>query len=460
MDPRRLNQLITVFGAALKSGLLTPAAKTTAREIGEAAVSRPVQAAEKSLGLIGERAAAISGRAPSAYPESMRGLLGAGAVKAPIPRAATPAPLPRIGMNAPTQAVPLEGRQLDMLSGMNRLTYPAGTKTAEGFAVGGRTFNPADVMPEGQYTQRIRELARSKGVPEELFIQQMRNPGASLADEINFAEIPAQTGLLSKPLDFGVYQARNLMQQTGRNLADLIKANPRMAAAAAATAGAGGIGYGISRMAQGAPAAPVLPGRMGPTTADVSEGNVSDPMLKTTAQMIAEGMSSAPGISAQLEAPSYRGAERTAISTRGDADESVRAAKAQYIKPESALEKYYKQREAYANYPAHKAMIISTLQKQGVLDTPELVTWAGANPTLAYELYRKLPSQQVPQPTQVTITAPMGSNNANNSVGNSVSLGEGAIDLYNATQPSANLEINPIPTDIIGRLQQSVLLGR
>ena len=83
---------------------------------------------------------------------------------------------------AAPNSVPLDGRQLDMFSGFNRLTNPKGAVTAEGFKIGGTTFNPSDIMPEGIYTQRIRELARSKGVPEELFIEQMTRPGASLAE--------------------------------------------------------------------------------------------------------------------------------------------------------------------------------------------------------------------------------------------------------------------------------------
>lgn len=359
---------------------------------------------------------------------------------------------------------PLEGRQLDMFKGFNRLTYPAGTKTAEGIKVGGRTYNPADVMPEGAYTQRIRELARSKGVPEELFIEQMRRPGPSLADEIDFASIPSQTGLFSGPAEFGAYQARNLLRQTGVNLADLIKANPRLSAAIAGGAGLGLAGYGVSQMVPGAPQAPVLPG---PTTGGIEMGlgPNADPTSRTLAQLIAENMAMGPGTVSELGTPQYTGAERTPIITRGDADEALNAAKSQYIKPTSALDKYYRQRDVYANYPAHKSMIIGELQKQGVLDTPELVTWAGANPSLAYELYRKLPSQQSIQPKEVVTTTPIGTDLEKAAIGNSVNEAlsavngqVGASDLSNVTTANTNLKISPMPTDIVGFIQRALLL--
>lgn len=417
------------------------------------------EAIQKSVGLLGTRTAPAT-RAPSAYPESVRGLLGAGAVKARVPSATTPAPLPRVGMNAP---VGYEGRQLDMLSGMNRLTYPAGTRTAEGFAVGGRTYNPADVMPEGDYTQRIRELARSKGVPEELFMEQMLRPGKSLAEEVNLSNVPSQTGLFAKPGEFGMYQARNLVRQNVGNLAELVKSNPRLAAALGASAGVGAVGYGMSQMGSGAPSAPVLPDPMGPKTADVNSGNVSDPLSKTPAQIIAESMATGPGTAAPLEAPKYTGVGRSTYSTPGDRDESLNAAKQQYIKPQTPLQKYYAQREAYANYPAHKTMIISELQKQGVLDTPELMTWAGANPELAYELYRKLPSQQSIQPKEVVTTTPIGTNLDKAAIGNSInaalsSVGGqvGASDIAGVTTANTNLKINPMPTDLVGYIQRAL----
>lgn len=362
---------------------------------------------------------------------------------------------------------PLEGKQLDMFSGFNRLTYPAGTKTAEGIKVGGRTYNPADVMPEGAYTQRIRELARSKGIPEDLFIQQMRRPGPSLADEIDFANIPAQTGLFAGPAEFGVYQARNLLRQTGVNLADLIKANPRLSAAlgaGGAAAGLGLIGYGASQSIPSAPQAPVLPG---PTTGDIETGlgPNADPTSRTLAQLIAESMATGTGSLDGLATPQYMGAERTPIVTRGDANEALNAAKSQYIRPTPALEKYYKQRDVYANYPAHKAMIIGELQKQGVLDTPELVTWAGANPSLAYELYRKLPSQQSIQPKEVVTTTPIGTDLEKAAIGNSINEAlssvngqVGASDLSNVTTANSNLKISALPTDIVGFIQRALLL--
>lgn len=247
--------------------------------------------------------------------------------------------------------------------------------------------------------------------------------------------------------------------------------------AAAGLLGAGAIGFGLGRMGgTTTPAAPELPGPMGPTTANPEVGLASDPQVAqqqqmTAAQAIAASM--APSARAVIPEATYTGAGGQPIMTTRGEDEALTSAKQQYAKPQKGISKYYAEREAYAKYPAYKAEIISELQKRGVLDTPELLTWAGANPTLAYELLRKatgsntLPSQQVPQPTQVTTTTSMGSNTMNNMIGNSAYLSEsliggkaGASDLAGVTTATTNLEINPIPTDIIGRLQQSVLLGR
>lgn len=374
----------------------------------------------------------------------------------------------RTAAGVPEAPVPLEGRQLDLFSGFNRLTYPKGATTAEGTRVGGMTFNPADVMPEGQYTQRIRDLARERGIPEELFVQQMRNPGASLADEVDLASIPRGTGFFSGPVDFGVYQARNLLGNKLANLSELIKANPALAAGAAAGATGLGLGtYALTRPSD--PTASEAPTQtpMGPTTETVDAGGlVNDPQAaqqrqQTLAQVLAVQQS--PAARAQIAPPTYRGADgQTVITTRGE-DEALTAAKQQYAKPEKqgSLSKYYTQREAYANFPAYKQEIVSELTKRNILDTPELVQWAQANPTLAYELLRKatgsatLPSQQTPQASQLKVGTPLGTNTSNNAFGyaaaagqNAVSNSQGAAELKDAVRPQMYQSIEPVDPNL------------
>lgn len=220
------------------------------------------------------------------------------------------------------------------------------------------------------------------------------------------------------------------------------------------------------------PSAPETPLQtpMGPTTESADAGGlVNDPEAAqnrqiNAAQQIAESMS--PSARASIAPAQYRGAEgQTVITTRGE-DEALRSAKQQYVKPQDKMREYYAQREKYANFPAYKTEIISELTKRGVLDTPELVAWAGANPGLAYELLRKatgsntLPSQQVPQQTQKVITAPAGSNNANNMIGNitataeaSVDGTQGASELRNFTTPQFADEIKQLNPALIYALQ-------
>lgn len=209
---------------------------------------------------------------------------------------------------------------------------------------------------------------------------------------------------------------------------------------------------------------------MGPTTesADVG-GLVNDPQAAqnrqaNTAQQIAESMT--PSARANIPAPTYRGAEgQTVITTRGE-DEALRAAKQQYTKPQAQLREYYAQRERYAGFPANKAEIVSELTKRGVLDSPQLVAWASSNPELAYELLRKatgsntLPSQQIPQQTQKVITAPAGSNNANNIIGNTSAASQaavdgtqGASDLRSFTTPQITDEVRGLDPALIYALQ-------
>jgi len=495
INPKLLN-VLRVFGSGLvKSGILKPAS-TAAREVGEMS------------GLIGSRQT-MRAVSPSQLPEVVRGLVGkvqpsslrpefqniveAAAQKtaASMPKTAAPGIRglsPLITNRTPVQGprvpplqgpnpvegfrVPLQGEQLDMFSGFNRLTNPKGAVTAEGTKIGGVTFNPADVMPEGVYTQRIRELARSKGIPEELFIEQMRRPGASLSEAVDFASIPSQTGLFAKPAEFGMYQARNLIKNNMTNLVELVRNNPRLAAGLGIAIGGAGTAYGISEFIGGDAGAPEIPLRtpMGPTTesADVG-GLINDPQAvknrqTNIAQQIAESMT--PSARANIPTPTYRGAEgQTVITTRGE-DEALRAAKQQYTKPQAQLREYYAQRERYAGFPANKAEIVSELTKRGVLDSPQLVAWASSNPELAYELLRKatgsntLPSQQLPQQTQKVITAPAGSNNANNIIGNTSAASQaavdgtqGASDLRSFTTPQITDEVRGLDPALIYALQ-------
>lgn len=368
--------------------------------------------------------------------------------------------------------VPLDGRQLDLFSGFNRLTNPKGAVTAEGFKIGGTTFNPADVMPEGVYTQRIRELARSKGIPEELFIEQMKRPGQSLAEVVDFTAGQPGTGLFSGPVEFGMYQARNLMRNNMGNLAELVRSNPRLAAGLGIGGGIAATAYGASQLTGQEAAAPETPLQtpMGPTSESVDAGGpVNDPQaaqnrrINAAQQMAAEMDAAARAV---LPRADYTGADgQTRITTRGE-NEALTAAKQQYTKPQQQLQQYMKQREAYAKFPAHAAEIVSELSKRGVLDTPELVTWAQSNPTLAYELLRKatgsnvLPSQQVPQQTQKTIMAPAGSNNANNMIGNTAATSDalvggsqGASDLRNFTEGRLVDEIRQLDPALIYAIQ-------
>lgn len=371
----------------------------------------------------------------------------------------------RTPAGVPEAPVPLDGRQLDLFSGFNRLTYPKGTVTAEGTKVGGLTYNPADVMPEGESTRFVRELARQKGIDEELALQQMRNPGPSLADEMyGGGEIPRGTGFFSGPTKFGVYQARNLLGSKLADLAQVARENPDLIAGGAA--GLAGLGLGTYALTRpSTPAAPETPAEtpMGPTTETVDAGGlINDPeaaqnRIRAIQQIAA---SQEPGARAQLETPTYRGADgQTVIVTRGE-NEALRSAKQQYAKPsqgQEALQKYYRQRQAYATYPQYREEVISELTKRNVLDTPELVTWAKSNPTLAYELLRKatgsttLPSQQSAQVKQAVIGTPLGTNTANNAVGNASAAGlnaatgtQAASELTDATRPQVYEQIQAL----------------
>jgi hypothetical protein len=285
--------------------------------------------------------------------------------------------------------------------------------------------------------------------------------------------LPISTQIASRLSD----APRNLLGSTIRNLSEFVRENPLETVAIGSTAlGAGGLlAYAMQQQrGQQNLAAPeaALETPMGPTTESADAGNlINDPQAAANRQArIAREMADAMDPSARARAtmpkPVYRGAEgQTVIITPGR-DEALTAAKQQYTKPQRELQDYYKQREAYAGFPANKAEVISELTKRGVLDSPQLVAWAGANPELAYELLRKatgsntLPSQQVPQETQKVITTPAGSNNANNMIGNTSATAEaavlgtqGASDLKNFTEPQLNDEIRSLSPALIYALQ-------
>ena len=510
---RRLELILKVFGAGLvKSGMLKPT-QTVARGGAEVA--------EKGLqGLIGSRQA-ISAPRPKQLPSSVQNLLGrvdpstlrpefrdivetaAARQAASLPATAAPgikglSPLitnrtpvagpvpPPLQGPSPAQGfrAPLQGQQLDMFSGFNRLTYPKGAATAEGIKLGGTTFNPADVQSARQGTEFIQSLRTRGGAPflstapvdEETLLreslQQTFRPMASVADELYSQAIPRTTGLFSGPIEFGTYQARNLIRNNVGNLAELVRNNPRLSALAGLSAVSGAAGLGLYATAPQAPdlTAPETPveSAMGPASESVDAGGlINDPVAAQNRRInAAREIAANMGAGAPMPKPVYRGADgQTVITTRGE-DEALTAAKQQYAKPQRELRDYYKQREAYAGFPAHKAEVISELTKRGVLDSPQLVAWAGANPELAYELLRKatgsnlLPSQQVPQETQKVITAPAGSNNANNMIGNTSATAEaavagtqGASDLKNFTEPQLSDEIRTLNPALIYALQ-------
>jgi hypothetical protein len=466
-----------VTGATLRKAAQKPAGifKAPVAEAGERAV-------QGTYRLGREAAQKAAPKAQEVLEQTIRAVAPARRAEPPVMGVFTPPASPavrsvveaapdiaRTPTGAPEAPVPLDGRQLDLFSGFNRLTYPKGTVTAEGTKVGGLTYNPADVMPEGESTQFVRELARKYGIDEDLALQQMRNPGPSLADEMYGQEIPRGTGLFSSPTRFGVYQARNLIGSKVADLAQLARENPDLVAGGAA--GLAGLGLGTYALTRpSSPAAPETPAEtpMGPTTETVDAGGlINDPEAAQNRIRAIQQVAAAqePGARAQLETPTYRGADgQTVIVTRGE-NEALRSAKQQYAKPsqgQEALQKYYRQRQAYATYPQYREEVISELTKRNVLDTPELVTWAKSNPTLAYELLRKatgsttLPSQQSAQVKQTVIGTPMGTNTTNNAVGNATAAGlnaatgtQAASELTDATRPQVYEQIQPLDPRLI-----------
>ena len=389
-------------------------------------------------------------------------------VAPPAPAASAPA-----APQAAENFVPLEGRQMDLFSGFNRLRYPAGTTTAEGFKVGGLTYNPADIPGERQGTEFIRGLQTrggkpflaSSGIDEDLLLQeslkQTMRPGASVADELYGSAIPRGTGLMSGPIDFGVYQARNLLKNNLGNIAELVRNNPALAAGLGTT-GLTALGItGYNLLTNDAAPETQTPRTLGPVSESVDAGGlINDPQAKQERQQeavrrLAVEMDAAAR--AVIPPAQYRGADgQTVITTRGR-NEALTAAKQQYTKPQKALRDYYSGREAYAQFPANKAEIVSELTKRNILDTPELQTWARSNPTLAYELLRKatgsnvLPSQQMPQQTTMVIGSQMGDDLVKNAAGNAAYAAEaadksaGASDIEDATRFIPRPKVNYVP---------------
>jgi hypothetical protein len=373
-----------------------------------------------------------------------------------------------------------------MFSGFNRLINRAGAQSAEGAAIGGKTFDPYAALPEGASTQALRDyFERTAGslpadvTPELLLRQSVRqgvNPAPNLADELYSSAIPQGTGFFSGPVNFGTYQLRNLMANKMVDLGDLVKANPKLAAAIAG--GTGLTAGSIAALTSGSsdPSAPTAPAEtpMGPTTESIDAGGlINDPeasqnRIENSARQLAEQLD--PSLAATLPAPQYTGAGgQTNIVTRGE-NEALTAAKQQYAKPGNKLANWYRQREEFANYPKYKEEIVSELTQRGVLDTPELQTWARSNPELAYELLKKatgsnlLPSQQTPQLKQQVMTAPAGSNPTNNTLGYAsadaqfaVSGNPGAADIREFARPNINEQIVPMDPATIYALSGQVI---
>lgn len=405
---------------------------------------------------------------PAAASQRAAEMRAAQAVSAP-----PAAPVPSSAPVASPNLVPLEGRQLDMFSGMNRLRYPAGTVTAEGTKVGGLTYNPADVFPEGAYTQRIRELARSKGIPEDLFIEQMQKPGESLAATVDFAGIQPQTGLFAKPLEFATYQFRNAMSPVVGDIGSYLRnvvTDPKALAALGIT-GVGTAGIGAYLQAQqnqaGSPGqqltnAEAFPPATPPIMGDVNAGEKLQAAVDSSAppRRLAGG---ALGDSKRSIA-GQAGSGQVVIS-QNDQDSNYRQALANAlvnapVAPSDSTYKqiadYYKARQQYAARPE----TVADLARQAAAlpgAAPETYKWATYNPTLAYEMIQRAKarpdlSQQTPQVGGVTVGAQMGDNPSNNFVGNVQAAGSavtdrssGAADLEDATRPLIRPTLNRVP---------------
>lgn len=497
LDPR-FQQILKIFGAGLlKSGILKPG-QTALREGAEALTSAPALKAVQGelLTRTGAAQKFAGGNKPfirtTPVEEAYR-------IRQPLPPSAAeavrlPARPPAGQLNmfeappAPAPAfktTPVQGpisRTAEQLYAQDPGTYRAINDLARrASAYYGKPVSVDDLVASGG-TDFLRNLesnlpgasalVRSPGgamrppvTPGAITAAEQggaltRSPGGLLAKFLGGAKRGA--GAVDEVVDVDVREIANAMG--GVRQLDLAKLGLAIGAPAGLAAA-----FAAGRMTApaGEPEAPVQT-PMGPTSESVDAGGpINDPVSAQNRRInAAREIAANMGAGAPMPKPVYRGADgQTVITTRGE-DEALTAAKQQYAKPQRELRDYYKQREAYAGFPAHKAEVISELTKRGVLDSPQLVAWAGANPELAYELLRKatgsnlLPSQQVPQETQKVITAPAGSNNANNMIGNTSATAEaavvgtqGASDLKNFTEPQLSDEIRTLNPALIYALQ-------
>lgn len=490
---KRLLEVLKIFGAGLaKSGMLKPA-QTAVRE-GVEAVERAPRYFQQSL--IGDLQRTQPGR--SVYgPKISPADVDYRAMLRPSPRAADVPTLParpnpnQLSLFEPGPApkpqfktTPMQGpisRTAEELYAQDPGTYRSINELARrASAYYGKPVSVDDLVAPGG-TDFLRNLEAN--IPGAVAVTRgggaMRppvTPGAVAAVERGGELTRSPGGLLAEFLGGAKRAAGAVEDVVDVDVRDLTNAAAgvrqmdlsKLGLAVGVPAGlAAAFAAGRFTAPAAQPEAPVE-SAMGPTSESVDAGGpINDPVAAqnrriNAAREIAAGM----GAGGPLPKPVYRGAEgQTVITTRGE-DEALTAAKQQYTKPQRELQDYYKQREAYAGFPAHKAEIISELTKRGVLDSPQLVAWAGANPELAYELLRKatgsntLPSQQVPQETQKVITTPAGSNNANNMIGNTSATAEaavlgtqGASDLKNFTEPQLNDEIRSLNPALIYALQ-------
>lgn len=501
-------RLVKIFGESLvKSGMLKPLG-SAAREAGEAvesALPRLIGGGAREAGeaarytqrsLIGDLQRTQPGR--SVYgPKVSPADVDYRAMLRPSPRAADvpslPAPAPRGQLSlfeagpAPVPAfktTPVQGpisRTAEELYASDPGTYRSISELARrASAYYGKPVSVDDLVAPGgtKFLQNLEEnlrgaagIVRSPGGAmrpptaggavdlAERGGSLVRSPGGNLAEYIKNIR-----GAADETLDVDVRDISNAMGGVRQgNLGKLGLALGIPGGFAAA--------FLAGRGTTPEPAAPEAPLQtpMGPTTESADAGGVvNDPQAAQNRQANLAGQiaaSMSPGARANIPAPTYRGADgQTVITQRGE-DEALTAAKQQYARPQNALAAEYARRRQFAEDPRNKAQIISQLAQRGVLDTPELVAWAGQNPALAYDLLRKagggtLPSQQVPQPVQKVITAPAGSNTANNMIGNTAATAEatlggtqGASDLRGFTSPQFADEVQRLDPALIYALQ-------
>lgn len=263
---------------------------------------------------------------------------------------------------------------------------------------------------------------------------------------------------------------RNRLSGAVQNLTEFLRSPVGVGTSlGAAGIGAGALAYELLRGREAASPEAPLQTPMGPTTESADAGGVvNDPQAAQNrqanlARQIAASMSS--GARANIPEPTYTGAGgQTRIIQRGNKDEALTAAKQQYARPQNALAAEYARRRQYAEDPGNKAQILNQLAQRGVLDTPELMAWAGQNPMLAYELLRKagggtLPSQQVPQPKRKDVIAPIGSDTPQTMIGHTAATGDnidgtqGSSALRGVTSPQVVDKILPLDPALILALQ-------